>query len=112
MSTFLKLAFAALILNACVQAGSSAWTFYQFEDKVQQTLLFSSRMTPEQVKTRMMALASEFEVPLAEDTVEVTYVQTQARVKGSYTDDVTIIPRGYVYKWTHALDLDVRRVPY
>jgi hypothetical protein len=112
MSTFLKLAFTALVLNACVQAGRSAWTFYQFEDSVQQAVLFSSSQTAPQVKARILKLAVEQLVPINPDVVDVTYVGTQARVTGQYTDQVKLVPGAYVYPWTHFLNLDVRRVPY
>ncbi len=112
MSTFLKLAFTALVLNACVQAGRSAWTFYQFEDSVQQAVLFSSSQTAPQVKARIVQLATQQQVPISPDVVEVTYAGTQARVTGQYTDHVKLVPGAYVYDWTHVLDLDVRRVPY
>ena len=51
-------------------------------------------------------------MPIDPTSIEVTYAGTQARVTGSYTDDVKLVPGAYVYDWTHALDLDVRRVPY
>lgn len=111
MSTFIKLVFTALILNACVQAGRSSWNFYQFQDSVEQATLFSGRETPEQLKARVISLATEQQVPLDLQTVSVEFQATQARVKGEYTDDVKLVP-GYIYKWTHALNLDIRRVPY
>jgi hypothetical protein len=112
MSTFIKLAVTALVLNACVQAGRSAWTFYQFDDAVQQAVLFSARETPTQLRNRILAVADEHQVPLDPETLDVEFVQTQARVKGSYTDGVKLVPGAYVYQWTHNLDLDIRRVPY
>jgi hypothetical protein len=51
-------------------------------------------------------------VPINPDVVDVTYVGTQARVTGQYTDQVKLVPGAYVYPWTHFLNLDVRRVPY
>lgn len=112
MATFIKLLVAAVLLNACVQAGRSSWTFYNFQDSVQQATLFSGRETPEQLKARVVALAGEQMVPLDLETVSVTFQATQARVKGSYTDDVKWLPGGSPYKWTHELNLDIRRVPY
>jgi hypothetical protein len=112
MSTFIKLIFTALVLNACVQAGRSSWNFYQFQDSVQQATLFSGKETPEQLKARVIVIAGEHQVPLEPETVVVSYQATQARVKGSYTDDVRLVPGAYIYKWTHELDLDIRRVPY
>ncbi len=112
MSTIIKLIFTALVLNACVQAGRSSWNFYQFQDAVQQATLFSGKETPEQLKARVMAIAGEQQVPLDAESVSVSYQATQARVKGSYTDEVKLVPGAYVFKWTHELNLDVRRVPY
>jgi hypothetical protein len=112
MATFLKLAFTALVLNACVQAGRSAWTFYQFEDSVQQAVLFSAKETPPEVKARIVELAVEHQVPLDPDVVEVKFTGTQAHITGEYTDAVRLVPGGFVYDWKHVLDLDVRRMPY
>lgn len=112
MTTFFKLALTALTLNACVQAGRSAWTFYQFEDSVHQAVLFSAKMTPEQLEGRILQLAAEHHVPVDPESVTVTYAQTQATITGRYTDAVPVVPGAYVYKWEHALDMDVRRVPY
>jgi hypothetical protein len=112
MSTFLKLAFTALVLNGCFQAGRSAWTFYQFEDSVQQAVLFSQNQTAPQVRARILSIADQYQVPLDPESVGVTYQGTQARVTGAYTDKVKLVPGVYVYDWTHALDLDIRRTPY
>ena len=112
MSTFLKLAFTALVLNACVQFGRSAWTFYQFEDSVQQAALFSASQTAPQLKTRIGQLIGQHQVPMDPTTAEVTYAGTQVHITGGYTDKVKVVPGVYVYDWRHALDLDVRRTPY
>ena len=112
MATILKLILTALVLNACVQAGRSSWNFYQFQDLVQQATLFSGKETPEQLKARVMDIANEQEVPLGDKSVSVTFHGTQARVAASYTDDVKLLPGGPPYRWTHDLNLDVRRVPY
>lgn len=112
MSTVIKLVITALILNACVQGGRSAWEFYQFQDEVQQAVLFSTKDTPEQLKARIAGLASEKGLSLDPETLSVSYVATQARIKASYVDDVAVLPGGRPYKWTHVLDLDMRRMAY
>ena len=113
MSTFFKLAITALVLNACVQAGRSAWTFYQFEDSVQQAALFSASQTAPQVKARIVELAER--AGSADRSRRGRGQLPRAPRRGSpasYTDHVRLMPGGYVYDWTHVLDLDVRRVPY
>jgi hypothetical protein len=112
MSTFLKLALTALVLNGCFQAGRSAWTFYQFEDSVHQAVLFSQNQTAPQVRARILKIADQQQVPIDADTLDVTYQGTQARVVGEYTDRVKLVPGVYAYNWTHALNLDIRRNSY
>jgi hypothetical protein len=112
MSTVIKLVITALILNACVQGGRSAWAFYQFQDAVQQAVLFSATQTPEQLKGRIAAIAREQQIDLEQESFSVTFVATQARIKASYVDDVAVLPGGRPYKWTHALDIDMRRMAY
>ena len=112
MTTFIKLVITALILNACFQVGRSAWGFYQFQDAVQQAVLFSTSQTPEQLKKRIIAIAAEQDIELAPDAVSVSYISTQARIKAAYVDDVPLVPGGHAYKWEHAMDIDMRRMAY
>ncbi len=112
MSTFIKLVITALILNACFQGGRSAWAFYQFQDSVQQAVLFSTTQTPEQLKGRIAAIAREQQIELEPASFTVAYMATQARIKASYVDDVALLPGGRPYKWAHALDIDMRRMAY
>lgn len=112
MTTFIKLVITALILNACFQGGRSAWGFYEFQDAVKEAVLFSTTQSPEQLKKKIVAIASEQQIDLDPATVTVSYVSTQARIKASYIDDVALVPGGHSYKWQHALDLEMRRMAY
>lgn len=112
MSTVIKLVITALILNACFQGGRSAWGYYQFQDAVQQAVLFSTTQSPDQLKKRILAIASEQQIDLDPATVSVAYMSTQARIKAAYVDDVSLLPGGHAYKWEHALDIDMRRMAY
>ncbi len=112
MATFLKLAFTAVVLNACVQFGLSAWTFYQFEDAVQQAALFSQNQTAPQVKARIVKLANEQQLPIDPEGLDVVYSGTQARITGQYTDQVNAVPGVYTYDWTHVLNLNIRRASF
>lgn len=112
MATFFKLLITAFVLNACVRLGMSAWTFFQFQDAVQQAVLFSTNQTAEQLKGRVHEIAREMQLPVDPQTVSVTYQHVQARITATYVDDVRLVPGGYQYKWTHALDLDMRRMAY
>ena len=112
MSTFIKLVITALVLNACFQGGRSAWGFYEFQDEVQQAVLFSTTQTAEQLKARIANAAAEMQKELDPETFSVDYVGTQAKIKAAYTDDVALLPGGPKYRWLHELDVDMRRMPY
>jgi hypothetical protein len=112
MSTIIKLLITALVLNACFQGGRSAWGFYQFQDEVQQAVLFSTTQTAEQLKARIATAASELQKDLDPETFTVAYQGTQARIRAAYTDQVPLLPGGYRYKWLHELEVDMRRMPY
>jgi len=112
MSTILKFLITALVLNACFQGGRSAWGFYQFQDQVQQAVLFSTTQSPEQLKARINGIADEQQVEIEPETFTVTYQGTQARIRASYTDDVALLPGGRPYQWRHELNVDMRRMAY
>lgn len=112
MSTILKLAFVALLLNACVQSGRSAWAFYEFRDAVHEAVLFSGNRTPPEVRERILAIAEEQNLPVDPETVSVEYRGTQAHVTGTYVDPVHLVPGVFTYPWEHALDMDIRRTAF
>jgi hypothetical protein len=112
MSTLIKLVVTALVLNACVQLGRSTLTYFQFQDAVQQAVLFSTNQTAEQLKGRVHEIARDMELPVDPKSVSVTFQNVQARITAKYVDDVSLVPGGYVYKWTHDMDLAMRRMAY
>ena len=82
MSTIIKLLITALVLNACFQGGRSAWGFYQFQDEVQQAVLFSTTQSAEQLKARIANAAAEMQKDLDPETFSVAYLGTQANIEG------------------------------
>ncbi len=112
MSTIIKLLMTVLVLNACFQGGRSAWSFYEFQDQVQQAVLFSTRQTADQLKARVAAIADEMQKELEPETFTVAYQGTQARINAGYTDAVPLLPGGFHYKWRHALAIDMLRMSY
>jgi hypothetical protein len=112
MSTIFKLIVTGLMLNACVQLGRSSWAFYEFQDAVQQAVLFSTNKTAEQLEARVRQIANEQGLPVDPDTVVATFQGVNAHVTARYVDNVRLVPGGYVYKWAHALEIDMRRMAF
>ena len=111
MKTLLKIAVAALVLNAVVQAGLAQWRFFQFKDAVEQAALFSAKLTEEQLATRVLAEAETRGLPLGASAVEVQMTALEATVRARYVEPVTLVPRTYTREWPFELDVTVRRVP-
>ena len=87
LKTILKLVIMLAILNAVFRAGSAAWTYYQFKDSVQQTLLFGAGTSPAELHTQILAKAGEFELPVTAEDVSV-----QREDKRTWADVVYIEP--------------------
>jgi len=58
LTTIIKLLIAALVLNACAQAGMAYFKLYQFQDAMHEVLLFAPNASDADVTARVMDLAS------------------------------------------------------
>ena len=100
-----KLALAGLIANAGWLAGSAYLSFYRFKDAVAQTAQYGKGRTDDQLRQRILELASNYDVPLAEDAVTVRHEGDHTRVDGSYTKLLDVVP-GYRYPWLFTFSID------
>ncbi len=101
----LKLAIAALIANAAWRAGSTYVTFYRFKDAVTETAQYSKGKSDNDVRRRVLALASDYDVPLAEAALTVRRQDLHTLVNASYTQPVDLFP-GFRYQWPFTIDID------
>ncbi|MBK5299482.1 MAG: hypothetical protein JJE40_20230 [Vicinamibacteria bacterium] len=106
MRIIIKLAIAALVIHAAYQVGSAYWDHYQFTDAVQQVAQFGEREPIPEIKKRVMELAAERHLPIAEDAISVTRLQRRIDVDGVYTRDILLAP-GYKRPWTFTVDVVV-----
>ena len=73
----IKLAIAALVANAAWRLGSTYLAFYKFQDAVKESVLFGADKTVDQLRARTMELASQYDLPLADERA----VDGQGRVQ-------------------------------
>jgi hypothetical protein len=109
MKTVIKLLVAAMVLNATVRLGISAWTQYQFRDTVQELVLFGSTHTTEQLKQEIMDEANEQGVPVGDEDVRVAREGMLTTAAATYVDEIELFPR-YVYPMTWSFKVDARRI--
>jgi hypothetical protein len=106
LKLLVKLAIAALIANASWHLGSAYMSFYRFKDAVQHSAQFSSLRSDDQIRQRVLELASDFDVPVTADLFTVRRETYHIYVNGAYTQPVQLLP-GYTYAWPFTLNIDV-----
>jgi hypothetical protein len=103
MSTIIKLVLVVAILTAAFQGSRAILTNYQFEDDVEQSLLFAPTASDAEVTQQVLELAAEYELAIeaaditvsaraSDRTVDITYVQQVAFIPGILTQPVTFRP--------------------
>ena len=105
MKLLIKLAIAALLVNALYQFGSAYLAFYQFKDASREAAL-SRDASDENLKTRVMELSSEYDLPVAEEDVEVRHDDRHTYIDAAYVQPIAFVP-GFSYPWNFAWSIDV-----
>ncbi len=95
----IKLAVAAVVLHAAWRAGSAYWVFYHFEDSMQEVAQFGATSTDEEIRAKVMKLATDQDVPLKPENIEVRKTQAKLFIDAGYDTQIQIFPR-YYYPWS------------
>jgi hypothetical protein len=98
MGTLIKLAIAALIVHGSWRAGTAYWKYYKFRDNLQATAQFAGAGTVPDLHARAMEIASEFDIPVTAEQVNVRQEKNFTFIDAAYTDRIEILPR-YFYPW-------------
>jgi len=100
-----KLAIAGLIANASWRMGSAYLSFYRFKDAVAETTQYSKEKSDDELRQRILEIASHYDVPLADDDVTVRHQDDHTLVDGSYKQLIDLVP-GYRYPWLFTFSID------
>jgi hypothetical protein len=101
----IKLAIVALVANAAWHMMSAYTSYYKFKDAVQQATQFGNDKSIEQLKTRIFALAADYDVPIGEDDLTIKREAQHTIVDSSYSKTIDLLP-GYARPWTFQVHLD------
>jgi len=100
MKTLFKLAILAAILTMCFQGARYALNNFQFEDAVQQRLLFDTRSSDLEVVKTVLTIARDYQIVLKEDDISVQMIGQDRVVDMPYTVMVDLLPGIFEYPWT------------
>ena len=100
MKTIFKIAVGFVLMMAAFNACRAVLADYQFQDEVEQAMLFDPRATEEELTSTIMKIAAEYSVPLEENNIVIKMVGQDVRAEMTYTTSIMLIP-GLVSKdWT------------
>jgi hypothetical protein len=99
MKTIIKIVITLVVLTACFQAARYALNNFQFEDAVQQRLLFDTKASDAEVVTTVLRIAREYSIVIEEDDVDVQMVGMDRVVDMPYTVTIPLLPGIWDYPW-------------
>jgi len=107
MRSLISLALAGFITYAAWNVANAWMTYFRFKDAVTDASQSGSALTPEQLRQRVLALASEYSVPLDEDALTVTRNQQthHTEIDGRYQQAIAVLP-WYQYPYTFTWHVD------
>jgi hypothetical protein len=106
LKVIIQLLIAALVLNACVRGAESAWRYYSFKDAIGQEVLFSATEPLPNIEQRVVEIAGEYNIELAD--VEVTRERDQTTVTFAYDEDIPLVPKAYTRTQRYEDSITVR----
>ncbi len=92
MTTIIKLVLALALLTAAFQGARATMSNYQFEDAVEQALLFAPNASDAEVTQQVLALAEEYGLPVQAEDITISQRASDRIVDISYSADVAFIP--------------------
>jgi len=104
MRTLIKLVVAALIIHGSWRTGTAYWKYYKFRDNLQTTAQFAGDRTVPELHARVMGLASELDIPVMPEQVNVRQEENFTFIDAAYTDQIEILPR-YFYPWEFTVNV-------
>ena len=128
IKTLFKIALALLVLHGAFRVGYAYWTFYRFEDALQELAQFGDRKDEPALCDAALEAAANYGVPIAKNQLFVrrgagvpyncqtgatapdpgtpAQAATQLTIFGTYTEQVQLLP-GYYRAWDFAPDVKV-----
>ena len=105
MKTILKVIVALALLNAVARGAWAQWNFYELKDTAQQLLTFGADSSPQEIQGEIVQRASELNITLDADDVQVNRDGLRSTAEVSYTQPVEFFPSyKYPIKFSFIVD--------
>lgn len=101
----IKLVIVALVANAAWRLGNAYLSFYRFNDAVTEASQFDAGTTAAALQQKVLELADQYDLPLAEDGFTVQRDEHRTRIRGGFKEDLQLFP-GFTYPWPFSFDVD------
>jgi hypothetical protein len=105
----LKLALVALIANAVWRVGSVYAEYYKFKDAVQETTQYAADKTDDDLRARIMELASEYDLPIDDGDFTLSHSGDHTITNGAFTRPIELLP-SYRYPWPFSWHTDTFKI--
>ena len=102
MKVLLKLAIVALLANATWHLWGVYAAHFKFKDAVQSASQFNGTRSEQELQSRILELAAQYDVPVTETTFTLHREQNHTIIDGAYVRPVEFLP-GFrfpvTFKW-------------
>jgi hypothetical protein len=96
----IKLALVAIVVHGAVKVVPVFWNHVRFRDACEEIAKFSSKKPEPEILARVLAKASQFEVPVTQDAVQVRKQGALTFITADYTAQLEYFPsRFYPYSF-------------
>jgi hypothetical protein len=108
MKIIIQFAVAAVLVHAAVRAGESAWRHYTFKDAVEQEVRFGDMRTISDLRRRVLQLAGDHSIQLADDDLIIEPRGLDSYVSVSYMEPIPLVPSAYTRNHAYEFALSVQ----
>lgn len=99
-----RLAVVGLLVNAAYRVGTEYLTYIRFRDAVRDAAMFKAK-NDDELYRRIMELANEYDLPLAQSAVDVRRTERRVSIEGRYEKPIEIVPT-FFYPWPFSWAID------
>ncbi|MCC6165249.1 MAG: hypothetical protein IT182_18035 [Acidobacteria bacterium] len=103
----LRLVVLAVIVHAAVKVVPVFWHYVQFKDAVTEVASYPGRRTSEELRDRVVQLATEHQVPIGAKDIAVKLEANRAFVTTAWTAQLEYLPARF-YPYDFIVDVEGR----